>query len=142
MIALLDVNLLIALFDAAHVHHQTAHQWFARHRSQGWATCPLTQDGCIRIISQPAYPGRLPVADIARRLRNATAASDHHFWPDTASLCDAAVFDHSQILTPRHLTDLYLLALAAERQAMLVTFDKGMPASAVLTAKLKNLQVL
>lgn len=142
MIALLDVNLLIALFDAAHVHHQKAHQWFAKHRSQGWATCPLTQNACIRIISQPAYPGRLTVADVARRLRNATAASDHHFWPDTASLCDSAVFDHGRILTPRHLTDLYLLALAVEHQAMLVTFDQGIPAAAVLTAEPKNLQVL
>lgn len=58
MIALLDVNMLIALFDAAHVHHRRAHQWFGQHCSQGWATCPLTQNACIRIISQPAYPGR------------------------------------------------------------------------------------
>jgi predicted nucleic acid-binding protein len=60
MIALLDVNLLIALFDASHVHHHLAHQWFAGCRSQGWATCPLTENACIRIISQPAYPNRLP----------------------------------------------------------------------------------
>lgn len=58
MIALLDVNMLIALFDAAHVYHRRAHQWFGQHCSQGWATCPLTQNACIRIISQPAYPGR------------------------------------------------------------------------------------
>ncbi len=112
--------MLIALLDAAHVHHQQTHQWFAKNRASGWATCPLTQNACIRIISQPAYPGHLPVADIARRLRQATAAADHHFWPDSISLGDAAIFDHSQILTPRHLTDLYLLALAAGRNARLV----------------------
>ena len=71
MIALLDANTLIALFDAAHVHHRSAHQWLSRHRARGWATCPLTQNACIRILSQPAYPGRLAVADIARRLHHA-----------------------------------------------------------------------
>lgn len=142
MIALLDANMLIALFDAAHVHHQPAHKWFVRNRAQGWATCPLTQNACIRIISQPSYPGRLPVADIARRLRNAAAAKDHKFWPDDVSLCDPATFDHSQILTPRHLTDLYLLALAARRNARLVTFDKGIPAATILTAKARHLFVL
>ena len=136
------LNFLIALFDAAHVHHQQAHQWLVKHRSSGWATCPLTQNACIRILSQPAYPGRLPVADIARRLRNAIAASDHHFIPDSISLCDPALFDHGQILTPRHLTDLYLLALSASHNARLITFDKGIPAKSVLSAKPKHLLVL
>ena len=99
MIALLDASLLIALFDGAHLHHQDAHRWFSKHRSQGWATCPLTQNACIRIFSQPAYPGRLPIGDIARRLRQATATPDHHFWPDSISLCDTSLFAHDQILT-------------------------------------------
>lgn len=142
MIALLDANTLIALFDAAHVHHQTAHRWLAHHRADGWATCPLTQNACIRIISQPAYPGRLTVADIARRLHHATAAKDHHFWPDSISLHDPAVFDHSAMLTPRHLTDIYLLALAVKHHARLVTFDRHIPAAAVHAASASHLVVL
>jgi predicted nucleic acid-binding protein len=56
MISLLDANMLIALFDEAHVHHQAAHDWLLINRSTGWATCPLTENACIRIMSQPSYP--------------------------------------------------------------------------------------
>ena len=99
MIALLDASVLIALFDAAHIHHQETHHWFSKYRSLGWAACPLTQNACIRIISQPTYPGRLPIGEIARRLRQATSASDHYFWPDSISLCDESLFAYDQILT-------------------------------------------
>jgi len=142
MIALLDASLLIALFDGAHLHHQDAHRWFSKHSSQGWATCPLTQNACIRIFSQPAYPGRLPIGDIARRLRQATATPDHHFWPDSISLCDTSLFAHDQILTSRQLTDLYLLALAVRHNARLVTFDQGIPLAAVPSATSEHLLVL
>lgn len=142
MISLLDVNMLIALFDAAHVHHQSAHEWLERHRSNGWATCPLTQNGCIRVISQPAYPGRLPVADISRRLHRAIASGDHHFWPDTVSLCDPALFALDKLLTPKPLTDVYLLALAAANGGRLVTFDTGIPIAAATMAKADNLVVV
>ena len=142
MIALLDASLLIALFDGAHIHHQEAHRWFAKHRSQGWATCPLTQNACIRIISQPTYPGRLPIGEIARRLRQATSAPDHYFWPDSISLCDETLFAYDQILTAKHLTDLYLLALAVKHKARLVTFDQGITMSAVREVKSEHLLVL
>jgi hypothetical protein len=142
MIALLDASVLIALFDAAHLHHREAHQWFSKNRSKGWATCPLTQNACIRIMSQPAYPGRLPVGDIARRLRQATTASDHHFWPDAITLCDEELFNYDKILTARHLTDLYLLAMAQTNTGHLVTFDQGIPVAAVSGSSDKHLLVL
>ena len=142
MIALLDVNLLVTLFYAAHVHHIRAHEWLAANRSGGWATCPLTQNGCLRVLSQSNYPGAIPVADIARRLRQATAVGDHHFWADDLSLCDAALFDHGRILSPKHLTDLYLLALATENAGRFVTFDRGIPEGAVKKAAAENLVVL
>jgi toxin-antitoxin system PIN domain toxin len=142
MIALLDANVLIALFDAAHVHHQAAHHWLKQNRAQGWATCPLTQNACIRILSQPAYPGRLAVADIARRLRQATAATDHHFWPDNVSLCDSSRFALDALLTPKPLTDIYLLALATTHKGRLVTFDSSIPMAAVPKATTANLIVL
>ena len=142
MIALLDANMLIALFDSAHVHHQAAHQWLTAHRASGWATCPLTENACIRIISQPSYPGRLNIDDIAGRLHRATLAADHHFWPDTLRLSDPSRFDHSKITSARQLTDLYLLALAVEADGCLVTFDKGIPVAAVPSATARHLLVL
>ena len=142
MISLLDANFLIALFDAAHVHHQAAHQWLAANRASGWATCPLTENACIRIISQPSYSGRLTVADIAGRLNRAIAAPDHHSWPDDIHLSDPQRFDHTQITHPKQLTDLYLLALAVRQSGRLVTFDKGINLSAVVGANANHLLVL
>jgi predicted nucleic acid-binding protein len=55
-VALLDVNVLIALLDRRHVHHDPAHGWFAAAQANGWATCPLTQNAVLRILGQPRYP--------------------------------------------------------------------------------------
>lgn len=142
MIALLDTQVLIALFDAAHVHHLKAHDWLTHHRKAGWASCPISQNACIRIIAQPAYPGRLSVADITRRLRLATEADDHHFWPDSISLCEMDRFDPSSILSSRQLTDLYLLALAVSHGGKLITFDQGINPEAVVGSNATHLEVL
>lgn len=142
MIGLLDINLLIALFDAAHVHHQPAHRWMEANRSKGWASCPITQNGCVRVMSQPNYPGRLPVKEIVRRLIAATETREHAFWSDSISLCDAERFAHDRILTSRSLTDLYLLALAAGHGGRLVTFDRSIPSAAVAGAQARHLIVL
>lgn len=142
MIALLDINVLIALFDTAHVHHQSAQTWLSGHRSSGWATCPITENGCIRILSQHRYPGALPISDITRRLRAATDAADHTFWSDTISLCDRSRFEIEQILSSKSLTDLYLLALAAANNGRLVTFDRTIPRGAVVGAQPKHIVAL
>jgi hypothetical protein len=142
VIALLDINLLIALFDAAHVHHKAAHAWMAKNRSLGWATCPITQNGCIRVMSQPSYPGRLAVTEITRRFASAVAVPEHTFWSDSISLCDASRFDSERILTPRTLTDIYLLGLAQENGGRLVTFDRAIALAAVSKAKGRHLLVL
>lgn len=142
MIGLLDINVLVALFDARHVHHKAAHAWMDGSRSHGWATCPITQNGCIRVISQPQYPGRLAVAEIVRRLQSAVAAKDHTFWPDSVSLCDSRRFEPGRILTPKALTDIYLLGLAEKNGGRLVTFDRAIPLTAVCHAKARHLVVL
>jgi uncharacterized protein len=85
-------------------------------------------------MSQPSYPGRLSVDDIAGRLHRATLAADHYFWPDDIRLSDATKFDHSQMLNSKHLTDNYLLALAVHHSGCLVTFDRGIKIAAVLDA--------
>lgn len=142
MIALLDINLLIALFDAAHVHHQAAHTWMTRNHSLGWATCPVTQNGCVRAMSQPSYPGHLPVPEITRRFTTAVDVPEHTFWSDSISICDASRFEPARILTPRTLTDVYLLGLAKENGGRLVTFDRTISFSAVANVKTRHLLVL
>lgn len=131
MRALLDVNVLIALLDGGHVHHAAAMKWLENNISHGWASCPLTQNGCVRIMSQPAYPNTRPPAAIAARLREATQTPAHAFWPDDISLLDTTLFDWRELLQPRQLTDAYLLALAIRNQGVFVTFDHALPLKAL-----------
>lgn len=142
MRALLDVNVLIALLDRDHVHHRAAHAWLSANIEAGWASCPLTQNGCIRVMSQPAYPGSLPASAVAERLGTATATRWHAFWPDSISLVDNATLDWNGVLGSRQVTDVYLLALAVRHEARLVTFDRGVPLRAVRDAAARNLAVI
>ena len=142
MRALLDVNVLIALLDAGHAHHGPAMRWLGRNIRDGWATCPLTENGCLRIMAQPGYPNPLPTALVARRLREATRAGDHAFWTGDISLLDDAVIDWDRVIGPRQLTDVYLLALAVARGGRFVTFDTRVPASVVRGAEERSLEVI
>lgn len=142
MRALLDVNVLIALLDVDHVHHAAAGAWLDRNATSGWASCPLTQNGCIRIMSQRAYPGALPAAAIAARLATATATAWHEFWPDSVSLVADDMLDWRGILGSRQVTDAYLLALAVRNSGRLVTFDRGVPLAAVPAATPEHLAII
>lgn len=139
MRALLDVNVLIALFDADHLHHDLAWRWFQSQSIQGWASCPLTQNGCLRIMSQPRYPNPIPLRELIDRLTRASLAPTHEFWPDEISVLDHAIFDRSRIHSSSQLTDLYLLGLAVSRDAGFATFDRSIPLSAVRGAKPRHL---
>jgi toxin-antitoxin system PIN domain toxin len=120
----LDVNALIALFDTAHTHHHAAHEWYMRRQRAGWRTCPITENGLLRILSHPAYPNDpLPTTEIARRLENFKKASPHYvFWPDDFSTSQWLNL-HAFSISSAHLTDAYLLKLAAGRAGTLATFD-------------------
>lgn len=142
MRALLDVNVLIALLDANHIHHRTAVDWIERHADNGWASCPLTQNGCIRIMSQPGYPNPVPAAAVAERLAEAAALPFHAFWPDDISLLTPGFIDWTRILGSRQVTDVYLLALAVRHEGRLATFDKGIPLAAISAARPVNLEVI
>ena len=63
MRSLLDVNVLIALLDADHISHTAATAWLSEHGRRGWASCPITQNGCVRIMSHPGYPNAHSVAE-------------------------------------------------------------------------------
>ena len=142
MVPLLDVNVLIALIDPAHKFHRTAKAWALDNVSSGWASCPLTQNGCIRIISQPAYLQPVQFQVAIQTLQILCKSARHQFWPDDVSLLDAAAFDHSKIHGHRQLTDVYLLALAVKHQGCFVSFDGAIPLNAVKGAKKQHLMVL
>lgn len=140
--ALLDVNVLIALHDAQHVHHALATDWFEAHADAGWASCPLTQNGCLRIMSQPAYPNAQSVDVLLAMLARSCAAPFHEFWPDDISLLDSKRFRADRIHGHRQMTDLYLLGLAVQHGGRLVSFDTRIAFSAVHGAAPRHLVAL
>lgn len=142
MRALLDVNVLIALLDAGHIHHHVVTDWLVAHLGDGWASCPLTQNGCIRIFSNPAYPNAVPAAQIAERLAEAARHPAHAFWPDAISLLEPGRLAWERLLSSRQVTDAYLLALAVEQGGRLVTLDRGVPLAAVSGAQSRHWVVL
>jgi uncharacterized protein len=142
MRALLDVSVLIALHDCDHVHHDRAVDWFETHIQQGWASSPLTQNGCLRIMSQAAYSNPQPLAMLIQMLQSATAAPWHQLWPDDISILDGAHFRHAHMHSPRQLTDGYLLGLAVKHQGRLVSFDQRIPLSAVPGADARHMVIL
>ena len=142
MRALLDVNVLIALLDSDHASHGAAMHWFERHAREGWASCPITENGCIRIMANAGYPNALPVQAVIKHLADARDPDLHEFWTDEISLLDGDTIDRSRIHGPRQITDIYLLALATSRGGRFVTFDGKIPLAAVRQATQKNLLVL
>jgi len=142
MNALLDVNVLIALLDADHSLHAQATKWFAAHARAGWASCPITQNGCVRVMSHPRYPNALPVQAVMERLAEATSSELHQFWPDDVSLLDQALVDSGRIHGPRQLTDIYLLALAIQHGGRFATFDHSIAVQAIKGAKAKDVVTL
>jgi hypothetical protein len=142
--ALLDINVIIALFDPDHGFHERAHAWWLSHKQHGWASCPITENGAIRIMSNPGYSRKLQFtpSDLITQLRQFSVTSDHEFWADQISLCDETIFAKDRIHSSRQLTDLYLLALAVAHRGRLVTFDAQISTSAIHYAKIESLCVL
>ena len=131
MSALLDVNVLVALLDPAHVFHDVAHDWFGA-REDSWATCPITENGTIRVISNPRYPNTTGTASAAAELMaGLRELPGHVFWADSVSLLDPAVCNVDSLVTSAQVTDAYLLALAVANSGRLATFDKRMVTSGI-----------
>jgi uncharacterized protein len=129
---LLDVNLLIALLDPTHVGHDAAHRWFAATGAYSWATCPLTENGVIRIVGHPKYPNSpgspAAVAPLVGRLR---ALPGHVFWKDDFSVIACDLVDVAALATSAQVTDTYLLALAVANNGQLATLDRRLSPKAV-----------
>jgi len=129
---LLDINTLLALLDPKHVFHDAAHRWVETTPDLRFLTCPLVQNGVVRVASQSAYPNALgTTAEVHAVVAAFCADPRHEFCPDDVSLLDPAHLAHPELLTPARITDLYLLALARHHGAQLATFDRRIPAEAV-----------
>lgn len=132
MTFLLDVNVLIALFDPTHVSHADEHRWFAQAGSAHWATCPMTGNGVLRIVGSPRYPNTPgspgAVAAVLGRLR---ALPGHVFWPDDISLLDRRHVEAEQVLAAGQVTDTYLLARAVAHGGRLASLDRRLSVAAV-----------
>ena len=127
---LLDINLLLALTDPVHVHHKPAHQWFAENGQHAWATCPLTENGFIRIASHPNYPNRPgDIPAVFSILRQICKAPGHHFWAEDLSILE--ILETDAIITHAQITDVYLLGLAVRKRGKLATLDQRIPVDAV-----------
>jgi toxin-antitoxin system PIN domain toxin len=141
-ISLLDVNVLVALFDPLHTSHNDAHRWFGVNKRHGWSTCPITINGCIRVLSNPAYPTvRATPGEVAERLRDFCATPHHHFWADAISLADETLFQWPMMNGHQKVTDTYLLGLAVHYHGRLATFDRSISAKAVAGASQGHLVI-
>jgi toxin-antitoxin system PIN domain toxin len=142
-VALLDINLLVALFYDEHAQHDVAHDWFADHRRFGWATCAATENGAVRILSNPkAVKESWTAGEAIEQLRSFRRSGHHHFWTNTVSLTDEHIFDASAIRSHRQVNDIFLLGLAKASGGSLVTFDQSIPLRAVKGATRADLLVI
>ena len=127
---LLDVNVLLALMDPGHVHHEAAHRWWHTHLGKPWATCPITENGLVRILSQPRYPNAVStVAEAVTLLRRwkHTHASTHRWWPVEVSITDETLFAPEKMAGHGQVTDAYLLGLAFRHGGRVASFDQTLP---------------
>jgi len=142
MRALLDVSALVALFDGGHALHDAVGSWFEQRAEPGWATYALTENGVVRVLSQPAYPNAVSASAAVALLRGARQDAAHEFWPCDVSLADPAVIKPGHLLGHQRLTDVYLLALAVRHGGCFVTLDRRLTVSAVAGATEDHLVVL
>jgi len=127
-LALLDVNALVALAWDSHVHHEAARAWFAASSGDGWATCPVTESGFVRVSSNPkALPSAISVEAARGVLSALRDAGGHRFLVSDVSLIDP---DVPPIVGHRQVTDAQLLTLVRRHGSRLVTFDAGIAALA------------
>ena len=133
---------VIALLDEGHVLHHSARRWLAREQRHGWATCPITETGVVRIMAQPAYPNQQPAARVAERLAEACRHPSHAFWPEPISLLQQGLIDWQRLLGPRQISDAYLLALAVTHGGRFVTFDQRVGVEVVPGAHADHLCVI
>lgn len=125
-VTLPDVNVLVALAWPNHVHHEPAHLWFSEHQAEGWATCPLTESGFVRVSSNPRLtPEARRPREAVELLRRMVALPHHVFWADGTSLASSSHVAAERLTGYRQVTDAHLLAVALAHGGKVATFDRG-----------------
>lgn len=127
---LLDVNVIIALLDPEHENHERAHAWFDRGGSGAWLSCPTTQNGVLRIVTNPRYSNTQPMAVVIDSLASLVLTPGHTFVADSVTLLGSQT-DSGRLVASGQVTDTYLLALAVKNEASLATFDRRLVTAAV-----------
>ncbi len=126
-VCLLDVNTLVALAWPNHVHHAPAIEWFSEHHADGWATCPLTESGFVRVSSNPrATSEAKSPTEALFLLRELVGLAEHRFWQDDFSIATSDLLDSAKLVGYRQVTDAHLLALTIRHGGRLVSFDRGL----------------
>ena len=129
---LLDVKVLIALVDPAHVQHEPAHERFSRVGHRSWATCAITQNGLLSILGHPRYPSSPGnPGTLLPMLRSLCAHPGHAICPDDITILDSELIAGNHLIQPGQVTDTYLLALAVQQGGRLATFDRKLVAATV-----------
>ncbi len=142
MRALLDINVLIALLDSDHVDHERVRRWVDAEIVHGWASCAITQNGLVRIISQPRYPSPVSPSQAIAKLARAAETEYHEYWSCSVSLLDDELIDRSRLHGHRQVTDAYLLALATANGGRFATLDQSIPIDSVRHASARNLTLI
>lgn len=133
---LLDVNVLIALIDPAHVQHDQVHEWFGQVGHKAFATCPITENGLLRIVGHPSYPNSPgPPSTVAAALTAMRGLPGHVFWPDSISLVESPLVDADLLSSHSRVTDSYLLALARHNKGKLATMDQTLATAVAADGK-------
>ena len=140
---LLDVNVLVALMDEAHIHHAVAQNLVAQPKLK-IATCALTENGVLRVLNLPSYSTYGPAGFelVSTQLARLCGDTDHEFWPCDVTLRDESKIDWSRVMGHNQITDVYLLALAVQHGGALATLDHRVALSAVRGAQARHLQLL
>ncbi|HEY1462623.1 MAG TPA: TA system VapC family ribonuclease toxin [Terriglobales bacterium] len=121
------MNVLIALSWPQHQHHGSVQHWFARHGENGWATCPFTQIGFVRILSNPSFSRNAVSPWEAMRILIANIEHiGHRFWPDELNIRAVDDLFSTKLQGHQQINDAYLLAMVIHKKSKLVTLDKGL----------------
>jgi uncharacterized protein len=126
VIALLDVNVLIALAWPEHVFHAVVVQWFDQRADQGWATCSITESGFIRVSANAKVVGA-PVrpSEAAELLRQLQMVGSHTFWVDDVAPSQSPLMPLDRLTGNKHVADAHLLALSRRHQGSIATLDRA-----------------
>lgn len=126
MTNLLDVNVLVAMAWPSHESHAKVIAWLKEHAREEWATCPVTQIGFVRVVSNPQFSPDALTPHESLTLLEANLSHPHHrFWPGAIGFAEALGSFEGKLQGHRQLTDAYLLGVAVHHKGRLVTLDRG-----------------